>query len=131
MANLDDLVHQAKEEISAADNLKILDDYRVLYLGKKGKLTEFLKSLGQLPPEERPVLGQKVNQAKQQLQEVIEQRVLLLQKNQIAQQLASDTVYITLPGRCQSLGSIHPVTKTRDRIEELFIQMGFSIMDGP
>jgi phenylalanyl-tRNA synthetase alpha chain len=131
MADLDHLVHQAKEEIFAADNLKILDDYRVLYLGKKGKLTEFLKSLGQLPPDERPRLGQKVNQAKQELQEIIEQRVSLLQKNQIAQQLAADTIDITLPGRCQSLGSIHPVTKTRDRIESLFTQMGFSMMDGP
>ncbi len=131
MADLDNLVHQAKEEIFAADNLKILDEYRVLYLGKKGKLTEFLKSLGQLPPDERPRLGQKVNQAKQQLQEMIEQRVSLLQKNQIAQQLAADKVDITLPGRSQSLGSIHPVTKTSERIKSLFRQMGFSMIEGP
>ncbi|MCE3239235.1 MAG: pheS [Gammaproteobacteria bacterium] len=131
MADFDKLVHQAKEEIFAADNLKTLDDYRVLYLGKKGKLTEFLKSLGQLPPDERPQLGQKVNQAKQELQEIIEQRVSLLQKNQIDQQLAADTLDITLPGRCQSLGSIHPVTKTRERIESLFTQRGFSMIDGP
>lgn len=131
MTDLDNLLHEAKSAIQTADTLKILDDYRVLYLGKKGKLTEYLKSLGQLPPEERPLLGQKVNLAKQQIQEVIEQRVSLLQQNQVAQQLASETIDITLPGRHQSPGSIHPVTKTRQRIEAFFTQMGFAVMDGP
>lgn len=131
MTDLENLLDQAKSEIQAADNLKILDDYRVLYLGKKGKLTEYLKSLGQLPPEERPILGQKVNLAKQQIQEVIEQRVSLLLQNQVAQQLAAESIDITLPGRRQSPGSIHPVTKTRHRIETFFTQMGFTVMDGP
>jgi len=131
MTDLENLLHQAKSAIQTADNLKILDDYRVLYLGKKGKLTEYLKSLGQLPPEERPILGQKVNLAKQQIQEVIEQRVSLLQQNQVAQQLAAESIDITLPGRRQSPGSIHPVTKTRHRIETFFTQMGFAVMDGP
>ncbi len=131
MTDLENLLHQATSEIQAADNLKTIDDCRVLYLGKKGKLTEYLKSLGQLPPEERPILGQKVNVAKQQIQEMIEQRVLLLQQNQIAQQLVAETIDVTLPGRRQSLGSIHPVTQTRNRIEAFFTQMGFTVMDGP
>ncbi len=131
MTDLDTLINQAKTEIQSADNLKTLDDYRVLYLGKKGKLTECLKSLGQLPPEERPIAGQKVNLAKQALQEAIEQRVALLQQDQVAQQLAAESLDITLPGRRQTTGSIHPVTQTRDRIEALFTQMGFAVADGP
>lgn len=131
MTDLENLLNQAKTDILAANDLKTLDDYRVLYLGKKGKLTEILKSLGQLSPEERPIFGQKVNHVKQQIQDIIEQRVSLLQENQIAQQLATEAVDITLPGRRQSLGSIHPVTQTRNRIENIFTQMGFAIMDGP
>lgn len=131
MTDLDDLLQQATVEILSADDLKNLDHYRVQYLGKKGKITESLKNLGRLPAEERPLAGQKVNIIKQQILELIEQRSALLQKNQIASQLAADSIDITLPGRQQSLGSLHPVTKTRDRIEALFTQMGFNIMDGP
>ncbi|MCD6040223.1 MAG: pheS [Gammaproteobacteria bacterium] len=131
MTDLDNLLHQATVEIEAADSLKTLDDYRVLYLGKKGRLTEYLKSLGQLPIEERPILGQKINLAKQQLEVLIERRGVILRQNQVAQQLAAESLDVTLPGRRQSLGSIHPVTKTQDRIEAFFTQMGFSVMEGP
>lgn len=131
MTELDELVRQATTEILQAQDLKILDHYRVHYLGKKGKLTESLKNLGQLPPAERPIAGQKVNIAKQQIQEIIEQQTHLLQQNEINKQLAAETIDITLPGRSQPLGSIHPVTKTRERIEALFTQMGFDIKDGP
>lgn len=131
MTDLEALLEQASKEILQADDLKNLDHYRVHYLGKKGKLTECLKNLGQLPAEERPLAGQKVNVVKQQIQELIEQRIALLQKNQIAEQLAAETIDVTLQGRHQSQGSIHPVTKTRERIEALFTQMGFNIMDGP
>src|SRR3990167_2794571 len=96
MADLDELLQQATQEILAASDLKSLDHYRVLYLGKKGQLTDYLKSLGQLPAEERPILGQKVNLAKQRLQELIEQQISLLQKNQISQKLAAESIDITL-----------------------------------
>lgn len=131
MTNLDELLQQATEAISNAADLKTLDHYRVLYLGKKGQLTESLKSLGQIPPEQRPALGKKVNDAKQKLQELIEQKISVLQKDQVAQQVSAESVDVTLPGRHQSLGSIHPITKTRDCIEALFSQMGFTVMDGP
>lgn len=131
MTDLDQLLQQAAEIILKADDLKSLDDYRVQYLGKKGQLTEYLKSLGQLPAADRPIFGQKVNLIKQKIQALIDQQVSKLQKRQIEQQLAAETVDITLPGRRQSTGSIHPVTKTRDRIETLFSQMGFAVMDGP
>ena len=131
MTDLDEILEQATQEILASDDLKILDHYRVHYLGKKGKLTDYLKSLGQLPAEERPVVGQRVNTIKQQIETLIDQRSLLLNDAQIATKLASEAIDVTLPGRHQSLGSIHPVTKTRERIEILFAQMGFKTMDGP
>lgn len=131
MAELDDILQQATADILKADNLKSLDDYRVHYLGKKGKLTEFLKTLGQLSPEERPIFGQKINHIKQQVQVLIENQSALLQKKQIEQQLTAESIDITLQGRGETSGSIHPVTKTRERIEALFAQMGFAVMDGP
>jgi phenylalanyl-tRNA synthetase alpha chain len=131
MADLDDILQQATAHILKAEDLKSLDEYRVHYLGKKGQLTEFLKSLGQLSPEERPVFGQKINRIKQQVQELIEKQSQLLHKKQVEQQLAAESIDITLPGRGQTMGSLHPVTKTRERIEALFTQMGFAILDGP
>jgi phenylalanyl-tRNA synthetase alpha chain len=131
MTNLDALLKQATDEISRADDLKNLDHYRVLYLGKKGIFTEHLKNLGQLPAAERPQAGQQINIIKQQIQEIIEKRTEFLQQQEIAAQLAVESIDVTLPGRGQPLGSLHPITKTRERIEALFSQMGFSIMDGP
>jgi phenylalanyl-tRNA synthetase alpha chain len=131
MTDLDAILEQATQEIHAADDLKNLDHFRVLYLGKKGRLTEYLKNLGQLPPAERPLAGQRVNAIKEKIQTLIEQRSDLLTEQQIAGQLAKETIDITLPGRRQNLGTIHPVTKTRERIEALFAQMGFMTVDGP
>jgi phenylalanyl-tRNA synthetase alpha chain len=131
MTDLDQLLQEAVTAISEADDLKSLDQHRVHYLGKKGKLTESLKSLGQLPPEQRPLMGQKVNVVKEKIQVLIEERSSLLQQSQIAEQLAKESIDITLPGRAQSMGTIHPITKTRERIEALFKQMGFAVMDGP
>jgi phenylalanyl-tRNA synthetase alpha chain len=131
MTELDQLLDQATDEIKKASDLKSLDDYRVHYLGKKGKVTESLKELGKLSPEERPAMGQKVNVVKEKIQSLIQEREALLQKDQIASQLAKESIDVTLSGRKQSLGTIHPVTKTRERIENLFKQMGFITMDGP
>lgn len=131
MTDLDGLLTQATKEITTAADLKTLDHYRVLYLGKKGHLTESLKNLGQLPPEERPLAGQRVNQIKQKVQELIDHQTDVLQQKHIEAQLSAETIDVTLPGRAQSTGSIHPVTKTRERIETLFAEMGFRTMDGP
>lgn len=131
MTNLDNILDHATKEISSSQDLKTLDDYRVHYLGKKGKLTDYLKELGQLPATERPIMGQKVNTIKQQIQSLIEERSEVLKQDQIATELKKDFVDVTLPGRKQSTGHIHPVTKTRERIESFFTQMGFAIADGP
>lgn len=131
MTDLEGLLAKATDTILQAMDLKSLDDCRIHYLGKKGKLTEYLKTLGQLPPAERPILGEKVNTVKEKIQALIEQRVVFLQQSQIESELKKQTIDITLPGRAQSFGGIHPVTKICERIEDLFSQMGFKVMEGP
>jgi phenylalanyl-tRNA synthetase alpha chain len=131
MKELDELLQQARTDIQSAADLKSLDNYRVQYLGKKGQVTEYLKSLEHLSAEERPLMGKKVNTVKQEIQSLLEARTENLQAAHINNQLASETIDITLPGRRQDFGSIHPVTKTRERLEALFSQMGFTTEDGP
>lgn len=131
MIDLEGLLAEATHAIQQSNDLKSLDDWRVHYLGKKGKLTECLKTLGQLSPEERPIMGQKVNSIKEKIQDLISERTLSLQQSQIQRELEKDKIDITLPGRKQAMGSIHPVTKIRERIEEIFSGMGFIIKDGP
>jgi len=131
MTDLDALLQQATDTIQNTSDLKTLDDCRIHYLGKKGHLTEYLKTVGQLPPSERPLAGQKVNKIKEAIQAQINNKIELLKKNEIAKQLAMESLDITLPGRHQSAGSIHPISQTRQRIAELFGRMGFSLLEGP
>jgi phenylalanyl-tRNA synthetase alpha chain len=131
MSNLQALTQSAETDIQHAQDLRALEQVKVDYLGKKGQLTEYLKNVGRLPPEERPTAGQAVNVAKEQLQALITQRHEQLSAAQLQQQLMADAVDVTLPGRGQELGSIHPITRTRERIEAFFIQMGFDVVEGP
>lgn len=118
-------------EIEAADNLEVLDQIRVHYLGKKGELTAMLKTLGTLPADERKTAGQEINQAKQFVQQAIETRKQFLEQGDLHAKLASESVDVTLPGRGQKTGGLHPVTRTMQRIESLFSQLGFSVAEGP
>ncbi len=129
--DLQALIAKAQQQVEAAADLQALDAIRVQYLGKKGELTAQLKTLGSLPPEQRKQAGQAINQAKQQLQQAIESRKTALEQAQLAAQLASETVDVTLPGRGQQSGGLHPVTRTMERIQALFSQMGFSVEQGP
>lgn len=131
MQGLDDILQQAESAIRSAKGLKELDQCRVQYLGKKGQLTDILKSLGQLPPEQRPAAGQKINSAKEKIQLLIEERDFELKKMEVAQQLAADTVDVTLSGRAIHFGTIHPITKTFDDLRRIFTQMGFVCLEGP
>jgi phenylalanyl-tRNA synthetase alpha chain len=98
---------------------------------KKGRMTELLKGLGKLSNEERPAVGQKINQAKQQIQQLIHARSELLQAQELNQKLAGETIDVSLPGRGQSRGGLHPVTRTINRIESFFNELGFSVKTGP
>jgi len=129
--DLQALTARARTEIEAADNLDALDQIRVSYLGKKGELTSLLKTLGTLPAEERKAAGQDINRSKQEVQQAIEGRRQSLQAAALEAKLASERIDVTLPGRGQSNGGLHPVTRTMQRIEDLFSQLGFAIEQGP
>ncbi len=131
MPALAELVDQAKQAITEAADLKILDQLRVNYLGKKGLLTDQLKQLGKLPHEQRREAGQEINKAKQLVQAAIETRRKVLEQIQLAAQLAAETIDVSMPGRGQALGGLHPVTRTMQRIEELFTSLGYSVATGP
>ena len=131
MSSLDELEQQALQEVAAADNVTALDDVRVRFLGKKGLLTQQLKQLGQLPAEQRPAAGQAINRIKQQVQQVVEARGSELQAAALDARLASEKIDVTLSGRGQQHGGLHPVTLTMRRIEELFRPLGFTVAEGP
>ncbi|MDE1462983.1 phenylalanine--tRNA ligase subunit alpha [Spartinivicinus poritis] len=131
MENLNALVAAALADVSSAADEAALDQVRVQYLGKKGEITQLLKGLGKLSAEERPQAGAKINEAKQQVQQAINENKALLKQQQLNAKLASETLDVTLPGRRQSKGSIHPVTKTMERIEAFFGSVGFSVAEGP
>jgi phenylalanyl-tRNA synthetase alpha chain len=131
MQELSEILAHAEQAVSDAADLAALDGVRVRYLGKKGALTEYLKGMGQLPPEERPRAGQAVNEAKQRLQGLIKARGDILEAERLERRLAGEAVDITLPGRGQPRGGLHPVTRTLQRIERIFAEMGFEVAEGP
>lgn len=131
MQALEEILKQAESAIRAADDLKTLDNYRVQYLGKKGQMTEILKTLGQLSPEERPAAGQKINAAKQLIENLIDSRLAELNASLIETQLAAEALDVTLPGRDTGKGSIHPIVKTMEELRRIFSGMGFAFMEGP
>ena len=126
-----DLIQQAETEIAQAQSLPDLDQVRVRYLGKKGLLTEYLKTLGNLSPGERPKAGQAVNAAKESTQVALEMRRVALESAALGVKLAAESLDITLPGRGQVTGGLHPITRTLERIERLFAQVGFEVAEGP
>jgi phenylalanyl-tRNA synthetase alpha chain len=125
------LIEQALADVEASRTLSDLDEVRVRLLGKKGLLTEQLKALGKLPAEERPAAGQRINDAKVVIHTAIEARRERLDREALDAELARGTLDVTLPGRGQEAGSIHPVTRARLRIERIFMQAGFEIATGP
>ncbi len=131
MLDVDDLISRARAEIASSQNVAGLDAVRVKYLGKKGELTLELKQLGSLSAEDRPAAGQQINRAKQALQDAIQARRRDLEGDQLDADLASDALDVTLPGRGQHLGGLHPVTRTQDRIETIFRAAGFAVHTGP
>jgi phenylalanyl-tRNA synthetase alpha chain len=129
--DLGSLLSRALEEIAASADKAALEDVRVRWLGKKGTLTEQLKALGALPAAERPAAGQRINEAKERVQAGVEARRAELERARIEQQLAAGSIDVTLPGRGEERGGLHPVTKARLRIEQLFRRAGFDVASGP
>jgi phenylalanyl-tRNA synthetase alpha chain len=131
VGELDTLTGSALAQIRDAGTLPELEEIRVRWLGKKGTLTEQLKSLGTLPASERPAAGASINAAKSALQQAIEQRRADLARASVEQQLSQGAIDVTLPGRGEAQGGLHPITATRLRIEEIFRRAGFEVADGP
>ena len=125
------LVDTACAEIAQTVNIEQLEQIRVRLLGKKGEITAQLKSLGSMDPETRRTAGAKINEAKEALIGVLDHKRAQLEEQQLAAQLASDAIDVSLPGRGQTIGGLHPVTRVRRRIERLFVAAGFTVADGP
>ncbi len=125
------LKEQALAELGQAASLDALKELRVKYLGKKGPMTEILRGMGKLPAEERPKIGQIVNEIKSLLEAEIGAKNAELEKKALADKLANEKIDITLPGRRQECGHLHPVTLTLREIKKIFMRMGFDVMEGP
>lgn len=131
MIELEQLAKQAESSIAGAEDLSVLDDLRVEYLGKKGRLTGLLKGLGSLSADERPAAGAKINDVKQSLQDLIGQRKMHFESIELDAKLADETIDVTLPGRGEDVGGLHPVTRTMERIEGFFSRIGYDVEVGP
>ncbi len=131
MQALDDLKAEATAAIESAGDSAALDKLRVEWLGKKGRVTDLLKSLGQMDADERPKVGAEINAVKQLLNEQISERKETLQQAAIAAQLAAEALDVTLPGRREDLGALHPITRTIDRMAAYFGALGFEVVEGP
>lgn len=130
-ASLDALLEQAQADIAAATDKVRVGRLRVQLLGRKGQITQLLKSLGQLAPEERREMGQRVNQLKQSVAEALDARQAGLEQAELKRRLEQERIDVTLPGRGQPLGGLHPLTHTIQRIEAIFGAMGFESVGGP
>ncbi len=125
------LQETAIERIAQSADLMALDQVRVRYLGKSGELTALLKRLGTLPPEKRPAAGQEINQAKVVVQTALDERKAVLEQAALSARLAGERIDISLPGRGQQPGGLHPVTRALRRIERLLANAGFAVVEGP
>jgi phenylalanyl-tRNA synthetase alpha chain len=125
------ILANAKEAISASDSPAQLETLRVQYLGKKGELTSQLKTIGSLPHEERPKFGDSINQIKQEVAQLLGLKKAKLDQIELEAKLAAEKIDVTLPGRGVGMGGIHPVTRTMQRIEDIFVAMGFGVATGP
>ena len=125
------LIEQALADIDTSASLAALDEVRVRLLGKKGLLTDQLKGLSKLSAAERPAAGQRINDAKASVQAALEMHRIRLETAALERDLAKGAIDVTLPGRGQEPGSMHPVTRTRLRIERIFAQAGFQVASGP
>ncbi|SES76299.1 phenylalanine--tRNA ligase subunit alpha [Anaerobranca gottschalkii] len=128
---LSGLLSTALEKIKGAERIEELEGYKVQYLGKKGELTGILRGMGSLAPEERPIIGQIANEVKEQIQRAIEEKIFILEEKLLEDRLQRETIDISLPGLKREIGALHPLTIVRREIEQIFMSMGYEIVEGP
>ncbi len=131
MQELQQILDQALQQFAVISDEAELEHAKAKYLGKEGSLTVLLKGLGKLSAEERPAAGARINQVKQSIEAALQQRRDALQQNKLKQKLAAEALDVTLPGRGLGTGGLHPVTRTLERIEQLFHSLGFATASGP
>jgi len=131
MQVLQTILDDALQSFAAINDAVELENAKARYLGKEGSLTGLLKGLGKLSAEERPAAGARINQVKQQIEAALQERRESIQQNALQSKLASESLDVTLPGRNSSVGGLHPVTRTLDRIETLFHSIGYDVAEGP
>jgi phenylalanyl-tRNA synthetase alpha chain len=132
IAQIEEIRAHALEEIGAAPSAEALEELRVRYLGRKAELPQMLRGVAALPPQERAEVGRMANEARQELQELIDSRVALLGAEELDGRLAADRVDVTLPGAPpQPIGRLHVLTQTRRELEDIFLGLGFTVMEGP
>lgn len=131
MENLEALTQQALDAVAASGDMAALDQVRVQYLGKKGEISALMKNLGNVAPEDRPKIGAVINEARGKVQDALNARKESLESEALNAKLASETVDVTLPGRAVQEGSLHPVTRTLERIEGFFANAGYQVAEGP
>ena len=122
---------RAKEELEKISDPKLLEDFRVKFLGKKGEITGILKQMGKLSAEERPIIGQLANSVRADIENAIAQRQAEIKSALASKRLASETIDVTLPGKEQKIGKPHPLNAVLKEVEEVFLGMGFDIVEGP
>jgi phenylalanyl-tRNA synthetase alpha chain len=131
MAQLEEILASASQAIAATSSIADLEQAKARFLGKAGSLTELLKGLGKLSAEERPKAGAAINQAKSQLEALVQSHRDSILGRELDARLAGEAVDVTLPGRRQSPGGLHPIARAQEHVERLFASMGFSVADGP
>lgn len=129
--NLTAILHDALAAVTAAGDIPALEEVRVTFMGKKGSITELLKSLGGMDPEQRKIAGQQINDLKQQVQDALNEKRDALQQAQLSAKLSQERIDVTLPGRGFETGGLHPVSRTIARIESFFAELGFETKHGP
>lgn len=128
---LEEIRRSAEAELNAAQDLSQVEEIRVRYLGKKGQLTQVLRGMGNLSPDERPVVGKLANEVRYFLEQLLESRQLSLKREAQQRKLAQETIDVTLPGRKVTMGTIHPLTQVLAEIKDIFSSLGFSVAEGP
>ncbi len=128
---LEALRREALDRLETVSDAAALNDLRVQYLGKKGRLTEILRGMGGLSAEERPVIGQIANDVRAAIEEVLAQKQEAFDRAEVARRLQAETIDVTLPGRAPVIGSVHPLHKVAQEIEDIFLGMGYQIAEGP
>jgi phenylalanyl-tRNA synthetase alpha chain len=131
MSELDAIVESARSEMAATSDVREVEALRVHFLGKQGLVTAQLKSLGKLSAQERPAAGKRINEAKHLIDSLIRERRAIFERSAMDARLAGERIDVSLPGRGQPVGGLHPITRTRERIEDFFAGIGFDVVHGP